>query len=70
MEDLHKPIIDAHGRYPYRNAIEGRDSTEAELEWVEKTYHFAEASLEVAKRVREDIAAGKWAPLGTEITTA
>lgn len=64
VDDAHKPIIDRFGRYPYRNAIEGRESTADELEWIRKTDHFAEAEPEVAQRVRRDIAAGTWTPLG------
>lgn len=66
IEDVHKPIIDRYGRYPYRNAIEGRDSTDEEREWVEKTDHWAEASPDVAERVRKDVAAGIWTPLGRD----
>lgn len=64
VDDAHGPIIEGFGRYPYRNAIEGRDSTADELEWIRKTGHFAEAEPEVAKRVRRDMAAGTWTPLG------
>ncbi|KAJ0120954.1 hypothetical protein J7T55_015693 [Diaporthe amygdali] len=64
VDDAHKPIIDRFGRYPYRNAIEGRDSTLDEVEWIQKTAHFAEASPEVAKRVKQDMAARRWTPLG------
>lgn len=63
VQEVHKPIIDRYGRYPYRNAIEGRDSTESEREWVEKTDHFAEATPDVAKKVRQDVEAGRWRPL-------
>ncbi|KAI3396512.1 hypothetical protein diail_12132 [Diaporthe ilicicola] len=66
VDDAHRPIVDRFGRYPYRNAIEGRDSTIDELEWIQKTDHFAEASPEVARRVRRDLAAGRWTPLGDE----
>jgi uncharacterized protein (DUF924 family) len=62
--DVHKPLIAKYGRYPYRNAIEGRESTEAELEWIEKTNHFAEAPPDIARRVKEDVLAGRWTPLG------
>lgn len=64
VDDAHRPIIDKFGRYPYRNAIEGRDSTAEELEWIRRTEHFAEAEPEIAKRVRRDIAVGTWTPLG------
>ncbi|KAJ7224060.1 hypothetical protein GGX14DRAFT_648248 [Mycena pura] len=64
LMDVHKPIIDRFGRYPYQNAIKGLESTEKEKEWIEKTDHFAEAPPDVAKKVKEDIAQGRWTPLG------
>lgn len=66
VDDVYKPVIDKYGRYPYRNAIEGRDSTDEEREWIEKTDHFAEASPAVAGRVKEDVAARRWTPLGQD----
>jgi hypothetical protein len=62
--DAHPPIIKVFGRYPYRNGAAGRESTPAELEWLEKTDHFGEVALDVAKRIREDVLAGRWTPLG------
>ncbi|KAJ6482569.1 hypothetical protein C8R45DRAFT_305074 [Mycena sanguinolenta] len=62
--DVHKPIIDRFGRYPYANAIKGLDSTDKELEWIRKTDHFGEAPPDVAKKVKEDVAHGRWTPLG------
>lgn len=62
--EVHSPIIDRYGRYPYRNAIEGRDSSEEERDWLEKTHHFAEAAPDVARKVRQDVEAGRWTPLG------
>ncbi|KAJ7256219.1 hypothetical protein B0H12DRAFT_519760 [Mycena haematopus] len=64
LMDVHKPIIDRFGRYPYQNAIRGLDSTDEELEWIQKTDHFGEAPPDVAKKVKEDIAHGRWTPLG------
>ncbi|KAJ7361301.1 hypothetical protein DFH08DRAFT_843707 [Mycena albidolilacea] len=64
LMDVHKPIVDRFGRYPYRNAIRGLKSTDEEKEWIEKTDHFGEAPPEVAKKVKEDIAQGRWTPLG------
>ncbi|KAJ6482596.1 hypothetical protein C8R45DRAFT_1215352 [Mycena sanguinolenta] len=64
LMDVHKPIIDRFGRYPYRNAIEGLDSTDEELEWIRKTDHFGEAPPDVAQKVKKDIAHGRWTPLG------
>lgn len=69
LMDIHKPIIDKFGRYPYNNAAQGRESTDEELEWIEKTEHFAEASPEVARQVKEDVVAGIWRPLGTGSST-
>ena len=34
FEIRHKALIDRFGRYPYRNAVLGRASTPAELEWL------------------------------------
>ncbi|MEM7083998.1 MAG: DUF924 family protein [Pseudomonadota bacterium] len=39
-EIRHKAIIDQFGRYPYRNAILGRDSTAAERKWMETNSGF------------------------------
>ncbi|KAH8901498.1 hypothetical protein GQ53DRAFT_740381 [Thozetella sp. PMI_491] len=65
LSDIHKPIIDKFGRYPYRNTVQGLENTEEEVEWIEKTNHFAEAPSHVAQLVRDDIAAGRWTPLGS-----
>jgi hypothetical protein len=62
--DAPPPIIEAFGRYPYRNGAVGRESTPTELEWIEKTGHFGEVEPEVAKRIREDVLARRWTPLG------
>jgi uncharacterized protein (DUF924 family) len=66
VDDAHGPIIDRFGRYPYRNAIEGRDSSLEELEWVRDTGHFGEAGPDVAERVRRDMEAGTWTQLGEQ----
>jgi hypothetical protein len=42
----------------------GRENAPRELEWLEKTCHFGEIEPEVAKRIREDVLAGIWTPLG------
>jgi uncharacterized protein (DUF924 family) len=34
FEETHKKIVDQFGRYPYRNASLGRESTEEEVEWL------------------------------------
>ncbi len=38
----HKQIIDRFGRYPYRNAVLGRDSTAEEREWLTKGKRFGQ----------------------------
>lgn len=40
FEIRHKAIIDRFGRYPYRNAILGRESTPEELSWLETNSSF------------------------------
>lgn len=62
--DSHWPIIKRFGRYPYRNAILGRVSTDEEKRWLDDTGHFGEASPEVAEKIREDVEKGQWTPLG------
>ena len=64
LMDIHKPIIDVFGRYPYLNAVLGRQSSEDEESWIDMMGHFGEADADVAKRVREDIKLGRWTPLG------
>lgn len=62
--DAHWPIINKFGRYPYRNAILGRESTREEEIWLDEENHFAEAPPDVAKRIKEDVAKDVWTPLG------
>lgn len=66
LMDMHAPIIERFGRYPYLNAVTGRVSTEEERQWIEETAHFGEASEDVAKKVIDDVKAGRWTPLGTD----
>ncbi|KAF7554350.1 hypothetical protein G7Z17_g2954 [Cylindrodendrum hubeiense] len=67
--DAHWPIIERFGRYPYRNAILGRDSTAEELKWLDDTGHIAVAPSEIAARVREDVEKGRWTALGRPFAT-
>jgi hypothetical protein len=62
--DTHPAIIEAYGRYLYRNRAIGRESTEREKVFLEDTDHFGEESSEVADKISEDIREGKWTPLG------
>ncbi|KAF5246291.1 hypothetical protein FAUST_1408 [Fusarium austroamericanum] len=64
--DSHWPIIKRFGRYPYRNAVLGRVSTEEETKWLDDTGHFGEAPPDVAERIRKDVEEGKWTPLGQD----
>jgi uncharacterized protein (DUF924 family) len=64
LMDVHKPIIDRYGRYPYLNSICGRDSTAEEREWIENTQLFAGVGEETAKMIKQDIERGQWTPLG------
>lgn len=63
LMDVHKPIVDRFGRYPYRNAFFGRKDTPEEEEWFERTGNFARPSQEVRDRLKKDIDAGVWTPL-------
>ena len=61
---VHRPIIATFGHYPYRNTSQGRVSSEAELDWLEKTGYFgAMTNEEDGKKVRDDVVAGRWSPL-------
>jgi len=40
FEIKHKAIIDEFGRYPHRNAVLGRDSTEEEIVWMQSNSGF------------------------------
>lgn len=64
LMDIHKPIIDRFGRYPYANGARGRESTTEELEWQEKVEHFAEEAPEVTRQIKKDIEHEVWQPLG------
>ncbi|KAK4202033.1 hypothetical protein QBC40DRAFT_347389 [Triangularia verruculosa] len=66
LMDCHKPIVDRFGRYPWLNAITGRISTEEEEEYVKRIGSFAEVEEAVKRRVRRDVDAGRWTPLGTD----
>jgi uncharacterized protein (DUF924 family) len=67
VADVHKPIIDKFGKYPYQDVAKGREPTDEEKEW---TIIFENgidnSNSEVAKRIREDVAKGRWTPLGGE----
>ncbi|KAI0132084.1 hypothetical protein BJ170DRAFT_230128 [Xylariales sp. AK1849] len=65
LMDVHKPLLDLYGRYPYRNAPLGRVATPEEEEWMEKVVMF-KADPAVEKRIRDDVEAGRWTPLGND----
>jgi uncharacterized protein (DUF924 family) len=62
--DVHRPIIEVFGRYPYRNLSLGRTSTEAEAQWLVETGLPGGMGEADAQRIREDVLAGRWTPLG------
>jgi hypothetical protein len=64
LMDIHKPIVDKFGRYPYRNAFFGYEDTMEEKEWIEKTSGFAVPDREVREAIARDLEAGVWTPLG------
>ncbi|KAK0713936.1 hypothetical protein B0T26DRAFT_719052 [Lasiosphaeria miniovina] len=63
---IQKPIIDRLSRYPYLNAILGRQSAAEEEAWIEETGHFNEAEREVARRIAEAVRQRRWTPLGED----
>ncbi|KAJ4390072.1 hypothetical protein N0V93_007545 [Gnomoniopsis smithogilvyi] len=64
LMDIHKPIIDRFGRYPYANAARGRESTAEEVKWLAEVDHFAQEAPEVERQVKKDVELGIWQPLG------
>lgn len=68
LMDVHYPIIEKFGRYPYRNRITGRQTTDEELAWLDKVDHLGEAPAEIGEKIKEDIENGVWAPLGSGLT--
>ncbi|KAK8051901.1 hypothetical protein PG993_003286 [Apiospora rasikravindrae] len=65
--DVHYPILEKYGRYPYRNSVLGRASTLDEEEWLQKAKLFKSPSPEVVKRIKADVEAGRWSPIGAEV---
>lgn len=64
LMDIHKPIIDKFGKYPYANGARGRETTAEEAEWLEEVDHFAQDAPEVARQIKKHIELGVWQPLG------
>ncbi|EJD42709.1 hypothetical protein AURDEDRAFT_67328 [Auricularia subglabra TFB-10046 SS5] len=62
--DCHYPIIRTYGRYPYRNGILGRVSTEQEEQFLVDTNGFGCVDPETEEKIRQDVLAGRWTPLG------
>ncbi|KAK5655510.1 hypothetical protein OQA88_5781 [Cercophora sp. LCS_1] len=59
LMDVHKPIVDAFGHYPYRNVFFGREDTEEEMEWFRRTGDFGRPKEEVRKLLGEDVKEGR-----------
>ncbi|KAI0132886.1 hypothetical protein BJ170DRAFT_615665 [Xylariales sp. AK1849] len=64
LMDIHTPVINKFGRYPYRNAYFGRQDTPEEEAWAIKRAGNPMASDELKSRLKQDIDAGIWTPLG------
>ncbi|KUJ13260.1 uncharacterized protein LY89DRAFT_687437 [Mollisia scopiformis] len=64
LMDLHKPVIDQFGHYPYKNAYFGRENTPEEDAWFKKRDGNPMTSEELRSRLKRDIDAGIWAHLG------
>ena len=64
VKEAHIPIIRIFGRYPYRYRAMGRDNSEMEKEFLEKTENFGvSVSEEDGKRIKEDVENGVWTAL-------
>ncbi|KAJ1338583.1 DUF924 family protein [Microdochium nivale] len=64
--DVHYPILDKFGRYPYCNDEMGRHSTPAEEDWIEKAAVFPRLAADVKNHIREDVLNSRWTPLGEQ----
>lgn len=68
IDELHKPIVEKFGRYPNMNDMAGRISTEEEIEFLKKMGDFGRTGRPaLVAKIREDILAGRWSPIGTEV---
>uniref|UniRef100_A0A8H7TNC1 Uncharacterized protein n=1 Tax=Bionectria ochroleuca TaxID=29856 RepID=A0A8H7TNC1_BIOOC len=65
LMDVHKPPLDKFGRYPYRNWYLGRDMMAEEEAWIRDAGFFKPPPEEVCRKIREDIEANIWSPLGS-----
>lgn len=64
VSEAHVPIVRTFRRYPYRNRALGRESTEAEREFLVQTGSFGvSVDEDDAKKIREDVEKGVWTPL-------
>jgi uncharacterized protein (DUF924 family) len=64
LMDIHKPVVDKFGRFPYRNAYLGRQNTPEEDSWSIKRAGFSLSSEELKNRLKQDQDAGIWTSLG------
>jgi len=64
--DVHRPIVERFGRYPYHNRDQGRSSTPEEEKWLEAVNHFEDIDEESAGKILDDIRRGVWSPLGKD----
>ena len=67
LTTVHPPLLRKFGRYCYRNTSLGRESTQEEIQYAKDTDNFAMLDDEdAAKKIREDVVAGRWSPLAEE----
>ena len=66
--DVHKPIIEKYGWYPYSDASRGIKSTDEERQYSIDFWGGVDRSkTEVAARLRDDVMNGRWTPLGGDV---
>ncbi|KXJ86019.1 hypothetical protein Micbo1qcDRAFT_209397 [Microdochium bolleyi] len=63
LYDVHYPLVDKFGRYPYRNGALGRLHTPEEEKWLAEQTLFKELPDDLRVKIREDVEAGRWTPL-------
>ncbi|KAF2149461.1 hypothetical protein K461DRAFT_296927 [Myriangium duriaei CBS 260.36] len=61
--DVHRPVLERFGRYPWRNGSLGRLNSLEEEQFLEESGHFGEVDGETARLIRSDVAEGQWTRL-------
>ncbi|EJD51137.1 hypothetical protein AURDEDRAFT_57222 [Auricularia subglabra TFB-10046 SS5] len=60
----HSCVVRTFGRVPFYNGALGRDDTEEEKQFLASVNRMGCVAPETERRIRKDIAAGRWTPLG------